>query len=248
MEEKLRTYQEMSKSAWSEYKANFKTYASISLLSSLGLFLLVILQSFATQNEVPLLALLFCMIVYIIGYSWGFTAMIYKISRKGENKTISQLFADAKPLIAPLFLTIFLTSLASGIAFIFLIIPGIIVSVWLSLSPYIVVEENQKGVAALKQSKSYITGHWWYAFLGYLYISAVVYIPLFLIGFILGFILPKEFASIAGNIISTIAVPIILIYGYYLYQELKRTHALSVTHTDLTSVSQAVPVRPTEIT
>lgn len=56
--------------------------------------------------------------------------------------------------------------------FLLLIIPGIIFMVYWYFFAYIVLDQNLKGVAALKKSKEMLKGHWWKTFA--IFVIAVV--------------------------------------------------------------------------
>lgn len=82
----------------------------------------------------------------------------------GAPLSIEELYRSSLKLFFPfLWVTILVTLIYFG-AGIFLIIPGIAVSVYLVFSNFFVVLENKRGLAALSSSFYFIRGNWWKVF------------------------------------------------------------------------------------
>jgi hypothetical protein len=126
-------------------------------------------------------------------------------------------------LFRPFLWTSILAGFAGAGGFIALVVPGIIISVWLIFSSFLVVAEERRGLDALVESAGYVHGRFftvfWYL-LFYFLIAAVVSIALLVPISLLPF----------GDFISTILASIILspvgtFYLFYLYHELKQGQA-----------------------
>lgn len=97
-------------------------------------------------------------------------ALMYAVTRKGEAK-IGESYSKGLKFIIPAGWIALLSSLASIGGFFLLIIPGIIVGLWISLSVYAFFLENLVGTKALARSWYLIRGYslavfWRYLFLG----------------------------------------------------------------------------------
>lgn len=57
-----------------------------------------------------------------------------------------------------------LVSIFVSLGFVFLIIPGLILSIYLSFSLYVCADEKKKGMEAIKRSWNLVKGNWWQVF------------------------------------------------------------------------------------
>jgi hypothetical protein len=117
---------------------------------------------------------------------------------------------------------------------IFLIIPAIIISVFVSMSTFALVIDGKKGFAALTESFGLVSGRWW-AVVGRILCLAVVYIIGALVSSGLGFIINALFgfgrndaggivvSTILNLILSAVMVPLVWVYMYNLYLSLKNS-------------------------
>lgn len=113
-------------------------------------------------------------------------------------------------------------SLILGIAYILLIIPGIIATVWFAFAFFVLVLENKGIKDSLKQSREYVRGRWWGVagrMLGLILLSALLGIVIALVAIPLSYFLPEMLVAlviVAGNMVIT---PITMGYLYALYQD-----------------------------
>jgi hypothetical protein len=121
-----------------------------------------------------------------------------------------------------------------------LIIPVIIFSIYIAISPYVLVVENLRGIKALTRSWSYVSGRWWATLWRTLVFIFLVVIAILIIGTILGLIVTPAALS-AGSIPGVpmqqpfgliliqqiidafLFLPIALCFLYELYADLSRT-------------------------
>lgn len=137
-----------------------------------------------------------------------------------EKIGIKALLKKSRQFVMPLFLTSLLSGLIiMGGIFLF-VIPGIILAILFSQAQFVVLFENKKKLLALHTSREYIRGR----FFPFLWRSIAVYLPLS----ILGILFPQSSDTNDGmnalvQVLSLIAGPFYLAYGYILYQHMAKT-------------------------
>lgn len=227
---------DLFKGAWAKYKQHAQVLIGIMLISGVGLYLqsillwsakstvqvgangAIITSGLAGMGTLALVATL----TYIVGMIWGYSALLNKISKLNQPMGIQQAFMSAKPLIWPLFLTGLLAGIFTLIGIILLIIPGIIVGVFLSFALYIVVDENKKGMDALKASKAYVDGYWLPIFGRVLLMGIVIALIAGIIGGIAQAILGYNIGMLVQNVIGLAIAPFAVVYMYDLYKNVKQ--------------------------
>ncbi len=99
--------------------------------------------------------------------------------------------------------------------YVMLIVPGILMSLWFSLSSFALVIEGKRGLNALLQSREYVRGHWWATLVRFL----ALYIPMVFI-----YLAYSLFGQMIGMVIYLIATvfigPFVSVYLYRIYQNL----------------------------
>jgi len=151
---------------------------------------------------------LFWLVALVINF-WVHIAFFYAIKQQDAN-------ADAKSLLAISWSKIwqcgwiaFLMGVISLAGFLLFIVPGVIFSVWFGLSLYVFVFEDIKGMKALYRSKELVQGYWW---------------PVFGRFFVFGICSALAGAiPIVGPLANILfIVPLSTMYGYFIYEDLKR--------------------------
>lgn len=103
--------------------------------------------------------------------------------------------------------------------FVLLVIPGIILSTRLALSPFIFFDQKKRGLSALVWSSYYVKGYWWKVFwrLSFFMLIALI------ISFANTFFLGKFFLIYILGLFLTLFIltPVSFIYLYNIYQELQ---------------------------
>ena len=133
------------------------------------------------------------------------------------------------------------------------IVFGIWISTCLKFSPFLLIEDNKRGVSALKASYTLIKGRWWAAFWRMLAPSVVFALPFYVVAIILSLVLRVFLPSIILRIvIDALAifflVPLVLIVSVKLFRSLKQTkmvEAPSVAPPPTTAPPAAPPIVPT---
>ncbi len=82
-----------------------------------------------------------------------------------EEATLADLFGATLRQVGSYFLATILASIVITIGFILLVIPGIILSIRLSMAPFLIVDQNLGPIAALSRSWALTEGSGWNLFL-----------------------------------------------------------------------------------
>lgn len=175
---------------------------SLSLENTSGLILLLFLILFG---------LIFFVILSIAGL-WSQASLLCAIKEKEQDIGIKEAFRRGwHKIISYYWVSILSTFMVLG-GFLLFFIPGIILAIWFSLALYILVAEDKKGTNALFRSKQLVSGKWWTVFWRQLLISLMVIGASMIVSFIPG----------GRNLAGLVTTPFIHIFGFLLYQDLKR--------------------------
>jgi hypothetical protein len=110
----------------------------------------------------------------------------------------------------------FLFTFIVGGGFLLFFIPGLIFLVWFLFSQFVLVAEDEKGMAAILKSKEYVRGNWFGVFIRLLI--------LWLISGALGFI------PVVGPILSLLLVPFMMIFVKLIYDDLRESKGKIAIH------------------
>jgi hypothetical protein len=217
------------KSTWEYYKLHFKRLMKISavmwviMIASYAAMGLVIDLSNTKNLTPPVIVVVVIALIITIGAAiWQQVALLYGMTAEGETKGVSETYKNSRRWLIPYLWVSILSSILIVLGTVVLIIPGIILGVWFSVATYIVVAENQSGVAALKSSKNYVKGRWSKVFWRWIVIL-LVGLTASIVTSIIGSVVGKTIQPIFDIIASILYTPLVLIYGYKLYQSLKET-------------------------
>ena len=149
------------------------------------------------------------------------TGVIYALS-KGDG--IMQSFrAGFSLLFSVLWVAILIFFVMTG-GFVMLIVPGVIMSIWFSFSPFVLVIEGKRGLNALLQSREYVRGYWWDICVRLLLLY-ICTIPIYLLRVLLSVVfitMPGEITLliIINTIITLLINTFSAVYLYKIYQNL----------------------------
>ncbi len=138
-----------------------------------------------------------------------------------SHKSIRDLLSLGRKLAFPLFLTLLLLGLITGLGYLLLIIPGLIFSVWFTFVVVIMINENVWGLAALKSSRNLVKGRFWKV-AGYSGLCLILtFIYLFAVS-LLASIIPggKWIGQLISSILNLPVQTISLLFIYNLYHQL----------------------------
>lgn len=238
---------ELIKASWERTKLSWKNlliiflliYAvSFALMFVLGLLLLgggamSMLQGGANFTEmlaqsagtlVPFAALLF--VIYIVAMmilgSVAGVAMILAVARAEDKPKIGELMATGLKLFVPLFLTsLIVMFLVIGGVFL-LVIPGLIISIYMSFVSYEIILGKKKYMAAMQSSATLIHQNFGALFVRYLVILGIAIGISIVEGVLRGILGDSGLSGLVGlvSFVVQIAFSIFTIsYSYMLYKE-----------------------------
>jgi len=153
-------------------------------------------------------------VALIIAQIWAQVALLYAIKDTRENIGMAEAYRRAKDLILSYIWVSLLVGLVTLAGFLLLIIPGIIFMVWYLFAVYILVSEDKKGMAALRQSREYVRGKWADVFVQVLFLVVIIFVASIIITQIFG----EQFGNLLTNLFI---VPFGFTYYFVLYSFLK---------------------------
>ncbi len=236
MEQKLLTISALIESGWNLYINNLQKLLAPMLIAVIPLipFYLAIFSGYQSNS---LLVMLLNALTIIINL-WVAIMLIMVIDKliKNQASDLKQIANISFRKIASYFWVMILAVLASLAGFILFIIPGIIFTVWFSFASLINVLENKnnKGIAALQESKNMVKGRWWQIFARLLLPALFVYFILILV--IVGIIYiitggqlntlessnqAMMTINIITSLISLLITPLLVSFSVILYDNLK---------------------------
>ncbi len=224
----------MLEEACKVYAQNIKKFVEIYLRGLVGLipFLVVLvaflfLSAFGVDNPaVGLILVILGFLTLLWAVYYGIlvrAAMVLLI--KNNYSSAKENFIQSKGYFWSYVWVSIVVSVVIGLWTLLLIIPGIIFAVYFTLVNYTFFFEDFKGYSALKRSKELVKGYWWAVcgrtfFIGLIVVVASVILsaPLeALEAGSLGYIIYNSFM----NILWALVAPIIIIYTYYIFRDLK---------------------------
>ncbi len=224
--------------AWCIYKRNIGAIMVIGGITALIVFLLnflfykIVIPNLIFSNAEILIAT-----KAIIGFLDFYLKILMAVSltylakyqieiKKAVKKGFNKLFSFAWVSI--------LMGLATAVGLIFLIVPGIIFLTWFSLSTFVLVFEDKKGIKALKGSMEYVRGNGWKVFgdlLFFGFFSLIIVFAVLLLILGIGSVIKSPYMAELNGLISGIFVyPISVIYIYLIYKKLKDKHYSSTSN------------------
>lgn len=241
--------------AWATYKTYFSRLFVINIVPVLAVTILLtvlpfiegfqdIVEYIQDGDIVSIFVLILGVILLIVGISsLNYIAQIKLLSMEDDAletsisttspRLLIDVYTPASKILFAYIWVLILTGLCILTGFIFLIVPGIIVAVWLSFSSFTVITGKAKGFEALRTSKKLVKGIWaqvflrfvMVIFLGMLVSSAFgmlqnVIQNIFTTGALLEYVL-----DIAYQLFVT---PYFVVYGYELYKDVVRANEVEV--------------------
>lgn len=215
--------------AFSYYRSRFALIFGISLIP----FLLGMVQVFVRQS-VPILFVVIAVITAVVAYI-SRLALIAAVA--GESQTVGGAYSKGVRLLIPfIWINVLVTLTTLGGTFL-LFIPGLLLSIWLSFSAYILFAENRRGISAMTQSWHYVKGYLLSVFWRFLFFGIVLLIIVFVIQFATtGLTIFQEIKSSAVTkppvplfarlidlfFFNLMAIPLGIIYSFGIYSALRQ--------------------------
>jgi hypothetical protein len=239
----LLSIEELFKKSWEIFHSNWKIFVGISLawwlIFILPFFFFKLPHPSLLHFELNFFYIILFLIFLFLTYLWIALCLIIVVRDRKEKIGIREIFQRSRSKIFDFFMANLLSGLIILAGFLFLIIPGIVFWIYLSLVPFVLVCENIKGGVVLKQSWRLVKNHWWEIFAKLLiliiatfalsWISSIFNIIFDIFIFPLRWLLPVFYEAINGVtdfifkiLPSVIAFPFGLIYTYIIYEDLKK--------------------------
>ncbi len=150
-------------------------------------------ESDITMTVVMIIAMIVIIVAIALIYTWGAACILIVGKRMimenkaGRNRTsFKAIRKQAKRFVIPMLLTEILGSCFTILWGLLLIIPGVIYSVRIAFYDIVMITEEKYYRGALNRSKEYVRGQTWRVFLYLLGIGIIIFVPISLIGFVVG--------------------------------------------------------------
>ncbi|MBI2670271.1 MAG: hypothetical protein HYX20_03970 [Candidatus Yanofskybacteria bacterium] len=219
--------------AWALYKQRFWTLIAIALIPTLAIIPAVIgstliyafiFSKIIAGGSLLLILIMFALaaLVMFLVQFWGQAALMFAIVNNKEEIGFIESYRKGWHKILSLWWVTILMAFVTLGGYLLAIIPGIIFTVWFSLSALVLIAENSRGMDALLKSREYVRGRWW-TVLGRNIFIGLFYFVVFLIStllFLFVFKVPLVSQVVNFIIIITLA-PLALIYMFLMYQNLR---------------------------
>lgn len=185
---------------------------------------------------IPALAILITVLAAVVGFL-ARLAMFNVVAEEGDPAGgIIGAYKNGWQILIPFVWVSALLTLTTLGGFFLFIVPGVLLSIWLSMSFYAFIIEGQRGVSALTASWYYVKGYWLPVFWRFLFLGIIVGVAGLLINFVVA--VPSFFVALEhgttgapeysplGQLINllfnhAVASPLYIIYAYILYQSLR---------------------------
>jgi hypothetical protein len=215
------------KESWMTFSHNWKTYFLINLLPILIIIIFLILSfvtgMFKSGPNFPFAYFYTLIPIYLIVaifiMMWSNLAMIHAVS--SPVKSIILSYKNTLKRIIPFFGLAILTGIIVLLGYIFLIIPGIILSLWFLFASYVFVVEGKSITGSIKASKNYIKP--------YLF---EVFVRIIEFGMLIGIMSSAlNLIPLVGGIIGSLIVgPLTIIFYYVLYIRIRSLNGQKISN------------------
>lgn len=237
----IRTVGALMNDAFAFYKAHWKILGSITLIPG-ALQAVVAYFSIIQEQTSPGLLSIILLAVVIVALTLSIisaASLILAVENPSRYENPIEALKAGMKFFLPMLWIMAISALVYLGGLLLFIIPGIIFAIWFAFSYFTLVFEGKRGWAAMQASKAYVTGRW-FPVAGRILAVIVVMIALsFIVEFVLAFIAPtKAIHNGLSALISSLYSPFMLIYMYYMYQDLKGMSA-SVAPAEETEVVSA---------
>ncbi len=224
----LATPSELLSSSWKLFKVNWKELALICVVPALVNLVAVIFGATGIGTIVAIPLMLFGAVLFIAVIP-GLVDAVRKISADSLAKiSFKEQYKIGLGLFWPFLLIVVIQTLSAMGAWVLFIIPGIAVSIYLSMTVFTMVVDGHRGFSALTESFALVRGRWWPVFgriliLALLNIAVSIALVIVTIPFSFAFGIVGKF--VPNLLIYAIMIPFTFIYDYKLYESLKATRS-----------------------
>jgi hypothetical protein len=176
----------------------------LSVVSIIGNGFALGLKNVLSLTGALILWLLTIWIPYLnVGTTIGFITLAVAMSKGAVISPLEIFEARYRKYMGEFFILAGLNQLGKLVGFVFMIIPGIVISIAWSQAFYLLIDKKLSPMEALKVSNDITYGHKWTIFFGILLLTLI-----FLSAFLVGLILMWRINSIAG-ILSMVIIELV---------------------------------------
>ena len=197
VKQKIKPFSSLLKETWEIFKVDWSRFAKMIGLGILGIVPMIIVVVLFTVNSFlfkesgaiyGIISIILGLISIAAVVCAIYVGVVSKIGTfnllKNRNGKIYEMFKAGRQSFWGFIWISILTAVLVFLWTLALIIPGIIFSVYYSLSIYVFVFEGKTGMAAVKRSHQLIKGYWW-AFLGRIILFSLLVIIIYIIASII---------------------------------------------------------------
>lgn len=220
---------ELLKNSLEIFKRRYKTliaifvipimiYVILGILAAIG-GIATVMSAFAGSPFTILFIPVFIIIIITITLIsiWSQIALLFSIK---DQLGIKESYKKAWHKILSYWWVSILTGFIVLGGFLLFVIPGIVFSLWFSFGIYILINEDIKGLSALLKSKEYVKGRWWGVLLRFIFLG-LIYLAFYIIIIMLNAFKLKTISNIISILGYLIFTPVVMIYMYKIYENLK---------------------------
>lgn len=156
----------------------------------------------AASSTLELIVLLITLVGTFI-FTGAIIELVADIQDDRRDMSVGELFGSVLPVLGQLVLVGLVAGIGTGIGFVFLIIPGLILLTIWSVAAPVVVLERPGGLRALGRSRELVRGNGWRVF-------AVIFV-LFALVAVVSFVIEIAF-SFSGAVVSALVASVVTIF------------------------------------
>ena len=231
----LKTITSLLEESWKLYKKHINVLALISVIPLVFRGVIIALGPIDVGGIETNILISFTILMLVFGLLYLIFAIVSPVAlvdavgdvHGGRYPSASEAYKKAVSLFFP-YLTVFILSLLVVVGgFALFIIPGIVISTYVSLTIFVFLFEEKRGFDALVKSAWYVR-HFWWDILARHVISVMIYTGLFIVfSFVVGTALyllgfnQHVYAFLRDLFIYLGLAPFTVIYSYLVYKDIK---------------------------
>lgn len=224
---------ELLQRAWRRFTSRWSTAILVSIVMTFVMGILFMLGSGSilltgpnlTLSAVMSVMLIWTVIAILLGsYS---SSMMTVLMSEEKGISLGQVFSRANKVYWPVLVTGIVTGLIITGATILLVIPGLIMAVYLSLSLIVTVNEGEKGMAAAHRSRGILNGQWGQVLWRLVVLGFIIVLVNMIVTGLLRILSVGNPDSVASSLTSLVTSPLTVAYLFEIYRELKANQGSS---------------------
>lgn len=233
------------KQAWEIYKKRFWVFLTIMIVPLFAPSILASIlfparintghfgtESFNTLSLGLLVIVGVLVLVSIFIHLWSQIALIYAIKDREGGVEIKEYYRRGWNKVASFFWVYILSNLIIAGGFILFFVPGLIFLIWFIFAPFSLIIEDKKVFQSLSASKEYVKGYWFSMFWRFFVIVILAWLVSWITSFVFSLLGVGNVNKINLYIIYVLFNPIMMIYLFLIYGELKKMRIDNSTHKD----------------